>query len=287
MDSVITFCCAKFTEKKPTAAAAILFCFGQRTTPVTIVDRRRRQTYVHKGLLNVFQGGHRGLGIVLVPEPGVNSLQGAVGATPPCIVSLVLHGQHCAQTQHQTGLCTPLGCFWSTDSCHDTSRHRLSILAFSFSFCIVWVYQTPYHHWHIIRCMVPTQATSRSSEVIAAGNMINLQGNAQVYECHRRHPDIRTESKHNWECPDAHHFSVITQARNKHRPCKLQPHCITMPGEVHATQQQTDLHVMVVVIAAFNHMDIASRDWWGWYAHMHIRQPHGLATCHTLRRPCD
>ena len=49
-------------------------------------------TYVNKCLLNLFQGRCRGMSVVLTSEPGVDGLQGAVGAAPPRIISLVLHG---------------------------------------------------------------------------------------------------------------------------------------------------------------------------------------------------
>ena len=47
-------------------------------------------TYVHQGLLDVSQSGHRLLCVVLMPEPGVDCLQGSVCTTPPCIICLVL-----------------------------------------------------------------------------------------------------------------------------------------------------------------------------------------------------
>lgn len=50
---------------------------------------------------------------------------------------------------------------------------------------------------------------------------------------------------------------------------------------------KADLHVMVVVVAAFNHVEGTSRDSWRQYAHMNILQPGGLATWHTLGRPND
>ena len=44
---------------------------------------------------------------------------------------------------------------------------------------------------------------------------------------------------------------------------------------------------MVVVVAAFNHVQGALRDGRGRYAHMNILQPRGLATWHPLRRLGD
>ena len=44
---------------------------------------------------------------------------------------------------------------------------------------------------------------------------------------------------------------------------------------------------MVVVVAAFNHVEGASRDGWGQYAHVNILQSRGLATWHPLRRVND
>ena len=51
-------------------------------------------TYVYKCLLDVFQGWHPAASIVLASKPGVNSLQGAVGTPPPCIIALVLHSKY-------------------------------------------------------------------------------------------------------------------------------------------------------------------------------------------------
>lgn len=55
------------------------------------------RTYVHKCLLDLFQRWYRGMSVVLTSEPGVDSLQAAVGAAPACIVSLVLHGSIAAE----------------------------------------------------------------------------------------------------------------------------------------------------------------------------------------------
>lgn len=53
-----------------------------------------RLTYVNKGLLDVSERQHWQLCVVLVPEPGVNGLQGSVCAAPPSVITFVLHCTH-------------------------------------------------------------------------------------------------------------------------------------------------------------------------------------------------
>lgn len=49
-----------------------------------------RLTYVNKGLLYLLQREDGQLCIMLMPEPGVNGLQGSIGTAPSCIITFVL-----------------------------------------------------------------------------------------------------------------------------------------------------------------------------------------------------